>query len=52
MLLDVLGQRERDGTGAICIEERLNADNRSALNLPVFTDFYLLLLTTCQGGLT
>ena len=50
MLLDVVRQRERDGAGTICIEERLNADNQSASNLPLFTDFDLLLLTTCQGG--
>lgn len=48
MLLDVV--RERDGTRVICTEERLNADNQSASDLLLFTDFELLFLTTCQGS--
>lgn len=42
--------RERDGTRVICTEERLNADNQSASDLLLFTDFELLFPTTCQGG--
>lgn len=40
-LLGLVRQMERDGTRAICIEERLNAENQSASDLPLFT-----LLTT------
>lgn len=50
MLLGMVRQRERDSTEVASIEERLNVENQSASDLPLFTDFDLLFLITCEGG--
>lgn len=51
LLLDVVEQREKDYIGVIHTKERLNAGNQSALNLPLFADYAVSLLTfSCQGG--